>query len=203
VHDINDPGWKKREEPFDPYAPPRSESIQSGRPDSDVDPRRIPLAYLDRALTIRRIAWANFFLAIIWAPAAIGTSLMTLLMIVRAMGLNPVDYQFPRNMPTGIGWLALTAFHVGSFAFNLAIGISLRRFQPWARWMDVAIAIVVLILCLAYAGDVLVNQKPLSLLLMTSVPGVLVAGFGLLLLLSPTTARVFSSPYRERIAHYW
>jgi hypothetical protein len=193
---------KSTDEALDPYAPPHAETAEPDGPVSDLDPRRIPLAYLDRAHTIKRIGWVNFLLAIIWAPAAIGTSLMSLLMIVRALGLNPVDYQFPRNMPTGIEWVALTIFHVGSFALNVAVGIGLRRLRPWARGVEIAFAIVLLLICLTYACDVFVNRKPLALLLMTSVPGIILAGLGLLILLSPTTARIFSPPYRELIQRY-
>jgi hypothetical protein len=197
-----DPPLQDSQQPFDPYAPPRAEAGEAGHLADDFDPNHIPLVYLDHARAIKRVSWVNFFLAVIWAPAAIGTFLMSALMILRAVGVNPVEYQFPKDMPRGIFWIALTAFHVGCLALNIAVGIGLRRFQPWARWADTAIAMVFIVICLAYAGDVLFHQKPLAWLLMTSVPGISVAGFVVLTLLSPRSTRIFSPNYRELIARY-
>jgi hypothetical protein len=202
MRDIDDPPSQAPQEPFDPYAPPRAETDEAGDLTDDLDPQDIPLAYLDHARAIKRVSWVNFFLAVIWAPAAIGTLLMSALMVLRAVGIDPIDYQFPKDIPSGIAWVALTTFHIGCLALNIAIGIGLRRFQSWARWADIAIATFFLVICLAYAGDVVLNQKPLAWLLMTSVPGMALSGLVLLTLLSPRSRRVFSSPYRELIAQY-
>jgi hypothetical protein len=195
---------EKKMESFDPYASPGAESDGASAPRvaSSMDLRSIPLACLDRARTIRRVAWVNFILAIIWAPAAIGTALMSALIVLRAIGVNPVDYQFPADTPQGISWVALTTFHVGCFALNIAVGMGLRRLQPWARWAEVVIALLLLVVCLAYSAMVILNHQPEEWIWMTSVPGIALAGAGLWLLLSPTTASVFSVRYRESILHY-
>ena len=142
----------------------------------------------------------NFVLAVIWIPAAIGTVLMSGLMLLRAVGIDPVSYQFPGDMPSALVCLVLTAFHVGCLALNIGIGVGLRRFRPWARWAEVVVALLFLILCLAYIGDVLLNHKPLTWLLFTSVPGLVVVALVLWTLLSPKSSVIFSERYRDQAA---
>ncbi len=152
---FSEPTW------LDPYAPPRPESEEAPRPgDKDADTAHIYRAYLGHEKAIKRLSWINFALAVIWAPAAIVTVLMLGLIVLRTVGIDPVDYQFPKDMPPAIVFPALTAFHVGCLALNIAIGVGLRRFQTWARWADVAVAILFLVVCLAYAGDVLLHENP-------------------------------------------
>ena len=59
-------------------------------------------------------------------------------------------------------------------------------------------AVVVLILCLAYAGDVVANHKPWVWLFMTSLPGMILVAPVIYLLLTKPTDTVFSKDYRER-----
>jgi hypothetical protein len=96
-------------------------------------------------------------------------------------------------------FLALTVFHVGCPALNIAIGVGLRRLRPWARWAEVILALLFLLICLLYTGDVLFNKKPLEWLLFTSAPGLIVVGLVLWTLLSPRASVVFSERYRGTI----
>jgi hypothetical protein len=104
------------EPPPDPYAPP---TARRWKPDAPLDlndlPAQLRLAYLDREMAIRRVSWINFGLAIIWIPAAIGTVLMSALLFLRAVGINPVRYHFPGKMPTVPIFLGLTVFHAASW----------------------------------------------------------------------------------------
>lgn len=185
----------------DPYAPPRTELEHAqSRLSQDADLDRLRCAYLDQETAIRRVSWLNFTLALVWMPAAIGTLLMSGLMLLRAVGIDPVNYQFPKDTPPGIGLLALTGFHVGCLVLNIVIWRELRRFRPWARWADGFLAIVFLFIFLVYAGDVLINHKPLAWLIMISVPGLAVSTLVLLTLFSPRSSVVFSKQYREIVA---
>ena len=59
-----------------------------------------------------------------------------------------------------------------------------------------------LVICLAHAGDVLLNQKPLAWPLMTSVPGLIVVVSVLLPLLSPRSGVVFSRKRNTLATHF-
>ncbi|MGC8638391.1 MAG: hypothetical protein ACP5XB_00770, partial [Isosphaeraceae bacterium] len=186
------------EVPPNPYAAPAALPEQLCEPfDPHNIPPRLRLAYLDHERAITRLSWINFGLAVIWVPAAIGTVLMSALMLLRAVGIDPVSYQFPSNMPTGPLFLLLTVFHVGCLVLNIFIGVGLRRLRSWARWADVILVLIFLLSCLACAGDVLVNHKPLAWLLWTSAPGILVFGLAFWTLLSPKSRVLFSGHYSE------
>ena len=75
----------------------------------------------------------------------------------------------------------------------------MRRLRPWARWADVVVALLFLVICLGYAGNVLLNHKPLAWLLTTSVPGLIVVHLVLSTLLSPKSSVLFSGKYREQM----
>ena len=102
---------------FDPYAPPRTEPGQAHYlSDRHADRALVRLAYLDHERAIRRVSWVNFVLAVVWTPAAVGTVLMLGLMLLRAVGIDPVSYRFPKDTPAVPEFLAMTAFHVGCLA---------------------------------------------------------------------------------------
>jgi hypothetical protein len=68
----------------DPYAPPwadTGETVASG--DEAAQPERFRTLDSGQERAIRCISWINFTLAVIWMPAAIGSVLMTGLMILR------------------------------------------------------------------------------------------------------------------------
>ena len=96
-------------------------------------------------------------------------------------------------MPSPFEFVFLTGFHVGCFALNIAVGIDLRKFRPWARWVDVVLATVFLLVLLAYAVHALISHKPLTWLLGITVPGLVIVALVLRTLLSPRTGVLFKN----------
>jgi hypothetical protein len=92
--------------------------------------------------------------------------------------------------------IVLTVFHVGCFILNVALVLGLRALQPWARWTELVVALVFLMFCLIYVGDVCVNRKPWVWIFITSVPGTILIAWVVYVLLSPRIAIVFSKECR-------
>jgi hypothetical protein len=153
-----------------------------------------------RERSIKRLSWLNVLLAIIWLPAAVGTLGLSTLLTLKAIGFEIGNDKLPRGMPTGIIWVAITAFHVASFSLNVALVIGLRSLRPWARWTEFGLAIVSLIVCLAYAGYLVVNHKPWTWFFSTSAPAMVLIAAVIYLLLSRPSDIVFSKEHREFIS---
>jgi hypothetical protein len=96
----------------------------------------------------------------------------------------------------GLVYVALSGLH-------LALGIGLRRLQTWARWTDVALIslsllmIAFIIVASLVAGTFNPAMYPAAIVYLVSA---LIPGYMLYLLVSPKAATIFSPEYRAIIA---
>jgi hypothetical protein len=145
-------------ERFNPYEPPSTDLEELPPvPDKDVHAQETRRAYLGREEAVKRLSWLNVLLAIVWLPATLRTLGFSAFFVLKTIGFDVGGLQLPLGTPTGPALIVLTVFHVGCFILNVALVLGLRALQPWARWTELVVALVFLIFCLIYVGDVFVN----------------------------------------------
>jgi hypothetical protein len=189
---------------FNPYRPPSSDNekiaaIVPGEPNDGATRR----TYLARERTIRRLAWLNVALAIVWFPLVLATVAISFILLLGMLGLD-FRRALPgmEAMPSDAFWpfLALAVFHGGCFALNIALAIGLRRLQPWARWIELVLAGGFLTLCLFSTAIEVVTHGTRSRIFMIQVPAAILSAWITCLLLSSRTRFVFTRHYREVVS---
>ena len=181
------------------YAPPKAEFLEPSAADlAEGSPAAIRHAFYRREKTIKRIAWINLILAIVWFPAAVGSVLFLAISTLQRAGIDiPPAVRLPPTMPTGVGLMLLTAFHNGIFGLTVALFLGLRALRWWARWAMVGLASIVLLAEFVTAYFVRPGLSPLAAILVGV--GVLVAVI-IYLLISFPSGMVFTREYRDAVA---
>jgi hypothetical protein len=196
-----DPGLADSESDENPYAAPGAE-IRPYAAEELVDggPVSIRRAFHRRERSIKRLAWVNLLVAILWLPAAAGSLFFLMLSTLRGAGVDIVpSLRLPPTLPTGGPLVAITAFHLGVFSLSIALLIGLRALRSWARWTMVGLASFLLV---AGCLTAFLSRRSFALLLFD----VAFAGCGLLLaaiiyvLVAPPSGKVFTREYRDAVA---
>jgi uncharacterized membrane protein (DUF2068 family) len=101
--------------------------------------------------------------------------------------------------PERIGYVVGAALvYVVVSSLQLALGIGLRKLQTWARWTDVAlISLSLILLVIATAGMAVMGIYPVVI---GYLIGSLIPGYMLYLLVSSKAATIFSPEYKAIIA---
>ena len=125
-----------------PYSSPQADLVEPGAADlAEGSAASIRRAFHRREKAIKRIAWTNLVLAIIWIPAASGSVSVLLLTSLRRLGIDIApSVRLPDSLPGDSRLVILTAFHVGVFGLSIALLLGLRTLRSWTRWTMIALA---------------------------------------------------------------
>jgi hypothetical protein len=182
------------------YAAPKAEALDLSAEDFvGGRPAAIRRDSYRREKTIKRIAWINLVLAIVWFPAAIGSLFVLTLLSLRRAGIDIApSIRLPASMPTGIELVAATVLHFSVFSFFVAGFYGLRTLKSWARWAMVGLALIVL-----FAGPSVAYFGGSALSVSTVVIGAgscFLVGTVVYVLVSPPSGKVFTREYRDAVA---
>lgn len=121
------------EEAFNPYAAPKAEIGSDFAVEMQSDDEAIRKKYLNHEASVRAIGALNYLGGVVWVTAGLFLTGWSVLLM---SGVLPRGADSPEKWlygAMGVGLLAL-----GVLVFLLGRG--LRRFRPWARWSEVALA---------------------------------------------------------------
>jgi hypothetical protein len=184
--------------PENPYAPPMADPRQNPPGEfGDSEAAAVRRELIGREKAIKRIAWINLILAIIWLPACITLLFSLLLVSLASLGFDLGQVREPPVDERGWELVGLALFHTSFFSLFVALFSGLRRLRSWARWTTVVLILTLPVLFIAtYA---ILHSPPRWLLfpLAAFVISVVVAVY---ILVSPPSGRVFSREYRQVIA---
>jgi hypothetical protein len=153
-------------------------------------------ALIGREKAIKRLAWINLPLAVIWFPATVASLFSLVVTSLRELGFDlgavreaPIDLRGP-------ALLGLALFHTGLFALYVALLFGVRGLRPWARWTMAGLYLVFLLLfVIGYS----LSSLPPRWVLVTLVVFAAVVGGVLYVLISPPSGKVFSREYRKAV----
>jgi hypothetical protein len=168
-------------EPINPYAAPRAEA---GAPVADLagdlaEAEAIRRAHLGHEASVQSIGSLHLLSAFFAAIGVIGAGALLVQTAEEGARLRA---------------LAMLVGYVASMGVNFALGLGLRRLQPWARWTEAAFTSLGAAFSLLVILVALITGM-MPLLLIYGV-GLLILGYILYLLLSRKGTVVFSPQYR-------
>jgi hypothetical protein len=191
------PGVDETTTHSNPYAAP-SADLSELPAEADASAVSLRRAHLGREKAVKRVAWLNLVLAIIWSPAAIGSLLV---MALSVFDLAGSERFFPPGLHPGLALAGLALFHGSVFSLNVALFLGLRRLRAWARWTMVGLAALSLVvLCVYLVISFRGFETNWGWYLGTLVPWVLVVGAVFYVLLTPPSGIVFSREYQSAVA---
>jgi hypothetical protein len=174
-------------EDLNPYAPPKAAideaPIELDAADLAEAIRRTYIGHEAAVKSIGTLHYLGFFFGLL---GAIGMMIGALLGPLRG------------NQGAQIVMMGVGVFYLALSALQLAPGIGLRRLQIWARWTDVAL--ISLLLLMLVLGNLLSASQGVPGALIGLVIGGLIPGYILYLLISSKSTTVFSTEYRAIIA---
>jgi hypothetical protein len=195
----NDSYFDDSEPAQNPYAAP---AWETGGPAAgglfEDGPEAIRRAYYRRERAIKRIAWINLGVAIVWLFPAVGSLIVLALAMLREIGADVApSLDLPPIRPIGSSFTLLTLSNVGTLSLNVAMWYGLRTLRSWARWTVVGLASVLILMDLSLAVFVPLRFAPVLVVL---VGGGFLIAVVIYVLISAPSGEVFTSEYRDAVA---
>lgn len=168
-----------------PYAPPEAELGESaaGAPEELAEAKAVRRAHITHETLIKSLGALHLVgvvFGFIW--------LIAFAAVVVLHNDRTVD-----SAPPPLFVLIFTGI-------NLALGLGLRGLRPWARWVDVALNGISLLLCVLSVIPAVLWGGGGPDVAGVALVFLIMPGFVLYLLISPKAAVVFSPGYKEIIA---
>ncbi|MBX6313910.1 MAG: hypothetical protein IRY99_13485 [Isosphaeraceae bacterium] len=188
-------------EPSNPYAAPSAgvgRAIDLEAVGTDAEVEAVRRAHIGREVAIKVVGVLHYIAA--GLGLLIGVIAAGVLLVGVATGfaiLNERERSQP--IPFLVSITMIAAFYLPIGGINLAIGLGLRRFQPWARWACTALMILCVIVATLVGLLASLSEGPLLGLGVFAIYS-LVPTLITLLLAIPGTAMIFSPYYRMIIA---
>jgi hypothetical protein len=186
-----------QDEEFNPYAPPRAVECHNGNTEVDKPASTsVRRDHLHREAAVRVLGLSCYVFALYAFVEGIVHAPLYLARVIRSSEIGPgMSAHFSRAI-----WQGIAAYVVAGFALAclaVALGRGLRRLIPLARWGCIAFLTLYVVSYVA-AWRLWREDRPVS-----SVGAALwtiAYGCALALLLSPSTAKLFTPDYREAVS---